>query len=214
MADNTTTEQRIADLRAEAVRLNEDVTALSDIELLLQELDRSNAESRQHQNSYSNLLQDQTKRDRSTRAAARRAAVEERTAWAGMYLQHMIMRSARTINELIHRAADLPDGRVPVELTRDLKEAAARAKWTMSGLVGHREIQVEKTRSQSDEIRLVEKQRDEIWRLREFITAQGRRLHAEHGHPSGREVGWRCECPGCGLIRSMDDVQAEGVDAA
>jgi hypothetical protein len=52
----------------------------------------------------------------------------------------------------------------------------------------------------------VEKRHDEILRLRAFINEQGQALHAEHGGKGSRENGWRCECPGCELIRAMDDV--------
>lgn len=206
-----TAAERVAALRDECARFGEDVTGLSDTELLFRHLDTAWAESRRHENNYSNLLQDQVKSERATRTAARRTAFEDRRAWAGIYLHSLVSQSARDINGLIHRAAELPDGRVPVELTRELKVAAERAKWQMSGLIGGREGQLDDVRRQNQEIQLVEKQRDEIWRLRDFITEQGQRLHGEHGRKGSRENGWRCECPGCELIRAMDDVPAEQV---
>lgn len=206
MTTKTATE-RVAALRDEAARFGEDVTGLTDTELLLRQIDQAWAESRRHENNYSNLLRDQVERDRSARTAARRAAVEDRIAWAGMYLAHLVGQSAYSINVVIHQAAELPDGRVPVEQARELKAAAERAKWMMSGLVGHRQDQFNKARRQNEQIALVEKQRDEIWRLREFITSAGQQLHGESG---GRKPGERrCECTGCELIRAMDDVPGE-----
>lgn len=208
MADQRSAAERVAEIRREHELLGEDVNHLSDLDLLSQALDRAHAESRRHQNNHSNLLQDCVQRERAAWAAARSAAVEDRRAWAGMYLSHFVSQSAHSINAIIHQAAELPDGRAPVEQTRELKAAAERAKWAMSGLVGHSAAQLKEVRRQSATIPLVEKQRDEIWRLRSFITEQGRRLHTDHG---GCGAARRCECPGCELIRSMDDVPVEEV---
>ncbi|WP_159042063.1 hypothetical protein [Streptomyces ambofaciens] len=197
--------ERAASLRDEYARLGENVNHLSDIDLLNREVERWANESRRHENAYNSLLQDQVKHDQSVYAAARRAAAEDRIAWAGMYLGHLVAQSAHSINAVIHRAAELPDGRVPVEQARELKSAAERAKWAMSGLVGHRQGQLEEARRQNPEISLVEKQREEILRLRGFITDLGQSFHAERG-VTGRG---RCECSGCELIRAMDDVPAE-----
>lgn len=211
---NKPAEQRVADLRNEYARLGEDVSGLSDLDILNRELGRVAAESRRHENSYSSLLQDQVKHDRAVRAAAHRAAVEDRAAWAGMYLQHLVSRSAGHINEVVHRATQLPDGRATAEQTRELKAAAEQAKWLMSGLVGRREGQFEEARQQNPAISLVEKQREEILRLRDFITAQGQRLHAEYGSRDKRSNHGRCECSGCELLRAMDDVPFEQPAAA
>jgi len=210
---NTSAAERVAALREEHARLGDNVTGLSDVEVLLNEVDRSWKESRRHENNYSNLLQDRAKSERATRTAARRTAVEDRRAWAGIYLNSLVSQSAREINALIHRAAELPDGRVPVELTRELKAAADQAGHLPLGAFGGGESQLADVRRQNQEIQLVEKQRDEIWRLREFVAEQGQRLHAEHGQKGSGENGWRCECPGCELIRAMDDVPAEQAGA-
>ncbi|GAA3268081.1 hypothetical protein [Streptomyces lavendulae] len=206
---NSSATDEMNSLREEYARLGEDVTGLGDVELLLRELGRTRQESRRHENNYTSLLQDQPKRDRAVRAAAHRVAAEDRRAWAGMYLGHLVSRSAGSINEVIHRAAELPDGRVPVELTRALKEAANRAKWQMSGLVGHGTAQLDEARAQNPSIALVEQQREEILRLRAFVTMLGQELHTEHGGKGTRDNGRRCECSGCELIRSMDEPQAE-----
>ncbi|WP_406227447.1 hypothetical protein [Streptomyces anthocyanicus] len=204
-----TAAERVAALRDEHARLGDNVDHLTDLDLLNRELERTQRESRRHENAYTSLLQDQVKHDRAVYAAARRAAAEDRIAWAGMYLSHLVAQSAHSINAVINRAAELPDGRIPVEQGRELKAAAERAKWAMSGLVGHRQSQLEEVRQQNAAISLVEKQRQEILRLREFITNLGQRLHAKHG---GTNRG-RCECSGCELIRAMDDVPAEQATA-
>lgn len=206
MDPSTTVQQRMVDLRDEYARLGQDVGNLSDLDLLAREVDRLQGESRRHENSYTSLLQDRVGHDRAVRAAARRAAVEDRSAWAGMYLRHLVARSAGRLNEVVHRATQLPDGRATAEQTRELKAAAAQAKWMMSGLVGHREGQLDEARQQSPEISLVEKQREEILRLRDFVGAAGQALHAERDGRDKRSDRGRCECAGCELIRAMDDV--------
>lgn len=198
-------EDRIAAIRDEYTRSGEDVSGLSDAELLLRQLDRAWAESRRHENNYSSLLQDQVKHDRSVYATARRSAQGDITARAGLYLQAILRQSAQPINAVVHRASELPaDGKAPVQQVRDLKAAADNAKWLLSGMVGDRQTLEDVARD--PEIQLVEKLNDEIRRLCEVIAAEGRRLHAGHGH---RKTGPRCECTGCELIRAMDDVPTE-----
>lgn len=202
----TATGERITSLREEYALLGEDVSGLSDLELLSREVGLLHTEKRKIENAYSTMLQDRVNHERAVRIAARRSAEDDRIAWAGMYLAQLVSRRAHTINAIIHRAAELPDGRVPVEQIRELRDAAQKAKWTMSGLVGHGGIQLEDARRQNEAIALVEKQQGEIWRLRDAITEQGRRLHSEHAQSGGR-----CECPGCALIRAMDDVAVADV---
>lgn len=204
MTTRTATE-RVAALRDEYARLGENVDHLSDLDLLNQALERAQAESRRHENNHSILLQDQIKHDRSVYAAARRSAQGDVTARAGLYLQVILRQSARPINEVVHRASELPaDGKAPIQQVRDLKAAADNAKWLLSGMVGDRQNFEDARRD--PEIQLVEKLNAEIRRLREVVLAEGRRLHAGHGH---RASGPRCECTGCELIRAMDDVPAE-----
>lgn len=205
MTTTTSADERIAAMRDEYARCGEDVTGLSDTELLLRQLDRAWAESRRHENNYSSLLQDQVKHDRSVYAAARRSAQGDVTARAGLYLQAILRNSARPINEVVHRASELPqDGKAPLQQVRDLKAAADNAKWLLSGMVGDRQSLADAAKDPG--VQLVEKLNGEIRRLREVVMAEGRRLHAGHGH---RTTGPRCECVGCELIRAMDDVPAE-----
>lgn len=203
-----TADERVKALREDYARRGEDVAGLSDADLLSQALTQALAESRRHENAYTSLLQDQVKHDRSVYATARRSAQGDITARAGLYLQAILRQSAQPINAVVHRASELPaDGKAPVQQVRDLKAAADNAKWLLSGMVGDRQTLEDAARD--PEIQLVEKLNDEIRRLREVIAAEGRRLHAGHGH---RKTGPRCECTGCELIRAMDDVPTEQAD--
>lgn len=200
-----TADERVKALREDYARQGEDVAGLSDADLLNQALTQALAESRRHENAYTSLLQDQVEHDRSVYAAARRSAQGDVTARAGLYLQAILRDAARPINAVVHRASELPaDGKAPIQQVRDLKAAADDAKWLLSGMVGDRQNFEDAQRA--PEIQLVEKLNDEIRRLREVVLAEGRRLHAGHGH---RASGPRCECTGCELIRAMDDVPAE-----
>jgi hypothetical protein len=200
-----TATERIAALRDEYARLGENIDHLSDLDLLNREVERWANESRRHENAHTSLLQDRVKHDRSVYAAARRSAQEDVTARAGLYLQAILRQSAHPINAVVHRAAELPaDGKATVQQVRELKAAADSAKWLLSGMVGDRKNFEDAQRD--PEIQLVEKLNAEIRRLREVVLAEGRRLHAGHGH---RASGPRCECIGCELIRALDDVPAE-----
>jgi chromosome segregation ATPase len=207
--------ERVAALRKEYARLSENVDHLSDLELLNQEAERLAAESRRHENAYNSLLQDRVKHDRSVYAAARRSAQTDVTARAGLYLQAILRQSARPINAVVHRAAELPEsGKASTQQIRDLKAAADQAKWLLSGMVGDRQNVEDATKD--PEVQLVEKLNSEIRRLRDVVLEQGQALHALHSQDSARENGWRCACRGCELIRAMDDVpiEPEAVNAA
>jgi hypothetical protein len=202
---NRTADERIKALREDYVRQGEDAASMSDAELLNRALTQALAESRRHENAHSSLLQDRINYDRSVYAAARRSAQGDVTARAGLYLQAILRDAARPINEVVHRASELPeDGKAPVQQVRDLKAAADQAKWLLSGMVGNRQNFEDAARA--PEIQLVEKLNTEIRRLRDVVLAEGQRLHAGHGH---RTSGPRCECTGCELIRAMDDAPAE-----
>lgn len=203
MTTTVSAADRIAAIRDEYARYGEDVTSLSDTELLFRHLDTAWAESRRHENAHSSLLQDQVKHDRSVYAAAQRGVAEKRNARGGMYLAAIVRRSAVPITGLIYRISQLPDRPGP-KVVEELKAAARSAQWTLDGVVTD-EVLTE-IAERDPGVRLTEMQAAEIARLREFVTEQGRRLHREHAD-LGSALG-RCECPGCELIRSMDDVPA------
>ena len=199
-----TADERVKALRDDYQRQGEDVTGLSDTELLNRALTQAQAESRRHENALSSLLQDQVKHDRSVYSAASRQAKEAVDARGGLYLEAIVRRSALPLTGLIYRISELSE-RPGLKVVEELKSAAQAVKWQLDGVV---------TRSVLDEVartdegvKLVDAQSAEIKRLREFIAAQGRRLHAEHGPRKGGEG--RCECTGCELIRAMDAVPAE-----
>lgn len=196
-----TTTDRIASLREEYARLNEDVTRLSDTELLLKALDRTRAESRRHENAHSNLLQDQVKRERSVYAAARREAAENQIARGGLYLGAIVRRAVTPIAGLLYRISQLPDRPGP-NVMEELRRAARDAQWMLDGVVTDKVL--EEVAQCDPEVKLTEAQATEIQRLRNYISGLGRKLHSRHGVRGTRDNGWRCECSGCELIRAMD----------
>lgn len=208
--------ERVAALRETYTRRGENVTGLSDLELLNREVSQSYAEANRHHSAYRELLQDRVEYDRSTRAAARREFEDIGETRARAFAEELLKQKLHEINEVIGRAANLPeDGKVPAQQARDLKQAADHVNWLLSGRVGNgrpgmlgRGRSLEDAERLSPAIQLTERQREEILRLRGVIEEQGQRLHAEHGpRPHGKR---RCECPGCELTRSMDDVPVEG----
>ena len=198
-----TADERVTALREEYKRQGEDVTGLSDAELLNRALTQALAESRRHENAYSSLLQDQVKHDRAVYAAASRQAKAAVDARGGMYLEAIVRRSALPLTGLIFRISELSERPGP-KVVEELKSAAQSVKWQLDGVVT-RGVLDEVART-DEGVKLVDAQSAEITRLREVVMAEGRRLHAGHGH---RQTGQRCECTGCELIRAMDDIPAE-----
>lgn len=193
---------RIAELREAYARDGEDVSGLSDAELLNREVEHGYAESRRHHNAYSLLLQDQVKHDRAVYTAASRQAREAVDARGGLYLAAILRRSALPVTGLVHRISQLPERPGP-KAVAELQQAARTVQWQLDGVVTDQVIGEVAERDEG--VKLVDAQAAEIRRLRDVVTAQARRLHAEHGGKGTRETEWRCECPGCELIRSMDD---------
>lgn len=202
------TADRIASLREDYERAGEDVSDLPDAELLNREVEQAHAEARRHHNAYSMLLQDQVKHDRSVYSAAGRQARDAVDARGGLYLEAIVRRSALPLTGLIHRVSELSERPGP-KVVEELKNAAQAARWQLDGVVT-RSVLDEVSRT-DEGVKLVDTQAEEIKRLREFITSQGRRLHAEHG-PRKNSAG-RCECPGCELIQDMDLAGVDGAPA-
>ncbi|MET7923145.1 hypothetical protein ABZT43_03950 [Streptomyces sp. NPDC005349] len=200
------TTERVTALRDEYARLGESVDHLSDLDLLNQELERTQAESRRHENTYSSLLQDQVKHDRAVYTAARREATEQQMARGGLHLGAIVRRSATPITGLIYRISQLSDRPGP-KVIEELRSAARTAEWVLDGVVADRVLA--EVAERDPQVKLTEAQYAEIQRLREFITAAGQQLHAASDGP---KISHRCECPGCELIRAMDDV-AEAPEA-
>ncbi|MER5902953.1 hypothetical protein ABT150_23080 [Streptomyces mirabilis] len=199
MTATTSAADRIAALRDEYERLGEDVTGLTDTELLYREVDRLAAESRRHENNASSLLQDQVKHDRAVYTAARREAAEQQIAHGGLYLGAIVRRAATPITGLLYRISQLPD-RPGSKVVEELRNAARTAEWTLNGVVNDRVLH--EVAERDPEVTLAEAQADEIQRLRAVIVEQGQHLHTD----AGPRTSHRCECTGCELIRAMDDV--------
>lgn len=200
-----TVADRVAALRAEHARLGKNVEHLSDLDLLNQELERAQTESRRHENNYSSLLQDRVKHDRSVYVAARREAAERQSALAGLYLNAAVRKAASPITGLIYRISQLPDRTGP-KVVGELKGAARQAEWMLNGVVRDRALA--EIGEHDPDVKLANAQATEIQRLRAVIVEQGQSLHTDQGP----RVGHRCECPGCELIRAMDDVTVEPTD--
>ncbi|GAA3113522.1 hypothetical protein [Streptomyces echinatus] len=195
---------RVAALREEYARLGEPVDHLTDAELLNREVERTQKESRRHENAYSSLLQDQVKHDRSVYAAARREAADQQIARGGLYLGVIVRRAATPITGLLYRISQLPDRPAP-KVVEELRSAARRAQWTLDGVVTDKVL--DEVAERDPEVKLAEAQAAEIQRLRSVLVEQGQRLHRDHAD-LGSHLG-RCECPGCELIRVMDGLRVE-----
>jgi hypothetical protein len=202
-----TAAERVAALRDEYARLGENVDHLSDLDLINQELERTQKESRRHENAYSSLLQDQAKHDRSVYAAARRAAAEWHSALAGLYLNAAVRKAALPVTGLIYRISQLPD-RPGAKVVEELKAAARQAEWALDGVV--RDAALAEIGERDPHVKIAEAQAAEIQRLRNVIVQQGQHLHTDNGPRTGH----RCECTGCELIRAMDDVPTQHTTAA
>lgn len=190
---------RLETLRVELAREGTDVTGLSDVELMGLELNRSWAESRRHHNAYSMLLQDQVKEHRAVRTATHRAAVADITAQAGLYLQVILRRNASPVEGVIYRAENLPEtGRATPKDVKELRSAALRARFMLSGLASESAIA---DAGKDESIQVLDALKAELRRVQRVIGVIGKELHGEYGRTTGR----MCECVGCELIREVND---------
>lgn len=198
---------RTAAERLEALRSEADPSRIqSDAELLGLELNRAWAEARRHENAYSSLLQDRSRDERAVRTAAHRAAVADITAQAGLYLQAIIRRNAAHLEGVVYRAEQIPeDGRMPVQKARELREAALRSRWMLSGLSSSSALA---DAGKDGDVQALEAVKAELRRVAEVVRVAGQSLHAAHGRTTGRI----CECVGCELIRSVHDTGEESSD--
>jgi hypothetical protein len=190
---------RVESLRAEYAREGLDVTGLSDTAVLGIELNRAWAEARRHENAYTSLLQTQVQEHRAVRTASHRAAVQDVTAQAGLYLQAILRQQAQPIDGVIYRAEQIPeDGRMPVQAARELRSAALQARWLLSGLSSTSALA---EAGKDEDVQALEALKAELRRMQEAVMSAGRALHATYGQTAGR----LCECPGCELIREVHD---------
>jgi hypothetical protein len=154
-------------------------------------LARLNAEHSALNDRYMRLLRDQSQFGRDVRAAAQSEAQREIYDWGDRWADAHIAAAERDVTWLAEQVTRvIPDdgGRISAadawELRRLASAAAARLKET-----------------KPPETIRDDAARAELTRLREVVTAMGRRMHAEHPDED-RMHG--CHCQGCELIRGMD----------
>ncbi len=193
-------EDTVARLReSEQYRVGRPAAGLSDTALLGVELNRAWAEARRHENAYTSLLQTQVQEHRAVRTAAHRAAVQDITAQAGLYLRAILQRHAQPIDGVIHRAEQIPeDGRMPVQAARELRSAALKARWLLRGLSS--EAAIEEAEKDED-VQALKRLKAELARMQAAVQSAGEALHAAYGPTAGD----LCVCPGCELIREVHD---------
>lgn len=185
-------------LRDDAARTDGDVSGMTDLELVARECTRLAAESRRHENAYTSLLQGQVKEHRAVRTEAHRSAMATVAGMASYYVQAIVQEQVRTLQEVIHRAQRLPgDGRAAVGDVRELREAADRVPEYLVTRQAMDDAQA------SPDVRALEELRTEVRRLHRVVRAEGQKLHAS----GERTPGILCECSGCELIRTVNDVE-------
>jgi hypothetical protein len=178
--------ERVASMRKHYAKSDLNADGLSDLDLVLRELDMQAKEGRAVQNLYDRMMHEQTDHDRKVRAGAKRAEQDNRLAWSDHYVSHLVQGALYDLNVLLHKAETLPDRPKSTDLN-SLKTAARDARRTIA------------EKSQNESMKVAEHWRAETWRLRDYVTASGRALHAKF---STADMG--CACEGCELIVGMD----------
>lgn len=188
-----TSAERIATIREEAAQRGLDVTGLSDVELLLQELTAARKEAYDAGHKVQSILMDRAKWERKARSSLQRQAQLDRVRTSQLYLDAAVRDGLHPLTSLVYRVQQLPDRLSP--------KAMAAFKAAI-GDIGY-ELQVAKRRTETNPgLKLLAEQRAETLRLIEHITERGQALHKELA--TGSDIG--CECPGCELIVGMGDV--------
>jgi predicted nuclease with TOPRIM domain len=159
---------------------------------LREDLKHVHAELTRLNDRYMILLKDRSAWERSVRAAAGRAAWEKVTY---RYRFYLVAKVKAELGALCGRIEMLPDLPKPDQIER--------LKWAATDM---RKVLSEHDNDTSD---LVE----EISRLRGAVQKQASDLHKRFGYEGNRSVlseSGRCECPGCELVRSIDDATPPG----
>jgi hypothetical protein len=196
MTSNKTAAGRVADMRKCYANSPEPVDHLSDLELVFRELDAAITGERSLQVRYDRMLQEQNRHERDVRTAARRAAQDDRLAYANAYMGELLRRARQPIRALSYRA-----GQIGPRVGKDQLDELHRNAAEVADLL--------KEPVKSDELSAADRWRNETWRLRDFIKDTGRALHAELS--TGTVP---CHCRGCELIHGMDDVEMPADGAA
>ncbi|WP_327379389.1 hypothetical protein [Streptomyces sp. NBC_01212] len=186
-------------IRADYARRGEDVTTLSDVELLLKELSSANALITKLSQRDEDRRASEVERERATRTAARRYYENQMAAWDGLIFHSLTQMSGETVRAALYRAANL-SSLAGTDTTSEAREAAERALRLWERDI--RDLRDGAGLHQS--VSVADYQRREIARLRKLITD-----HAVSITDHVRERGSQriCTCVGCELARSMDDVE-------
>lgn len=192
-----------ADARIESIRAwhtdhGKDVSGLSDVDLLVRELDEANAEVNKLNRRDEDHRAGDTARARAIRTSARRRHEDQINRWDTFVFEALSRLSGESVRAALYRAANL------TELTSgddvaETREAASKALrlWEretrdLSGGAGR-----------YAHVNVARQQLREIARLRKLITDHAGSIS---GHVRARGTLQICECGGCELIRTMDDV--------
>ena len=124
--------------------------------------------------------------EKDIRAAAKRQAWDDVTFNVRDYVKPLI---ARELSTILYELSALPEKPSSTDL-HFVRSAAASLKDWLAGL------DIEPEGSYVAELK----------RLRDALTEQGQKLHAEYGQSTGE----RCGCPGCELIRAAYAEPAAG----
>lgn len=182
-----TATDRIAEMRKTYAGFELNADHLSDLELAFRELDAIKDDWLHVRNQYSTMLTQQNRWERDVRTAAKREAEDNRRAWSEVYMDALLRQADYPLRVLIERARNIttkPSGRQVEELRQAAVDAADMLK----------------KRPDTEELKAAEHWRTEAWRLRDYIRAAARKLHAESGWNSGT-----CRCTVCEMTRGMDE---------
>lgn len=157
-----------------------------EVERLHRDLEAVHGELTRLNDRYMILLKERSEWERTARAAARREA------WRQVVFNHELYvypKVTEPFSQLCGRIRALPDK--PAAEQVDALKAAGRD-------VSRRLTEAAKDPQTSGQL-------DEMIRLRDAVQAQAIKLHEQFGDLSQGP----CVCPGCELVRSIDDVPGE-----
>lgn len=143
------------------------------------------------------MTNDQRDHAKRTEAAAARSAHDHMVTWAGLYyLKPALAQLTFPLEEALGRAANLDPawGRT--------KDARARLE-TLKVTAGQAQRRWWEIQDGAEPAWRADPREAEAERLRKVITGHAEALHLRYAPPSGGFTA--CGCPGCTLIRSMDE---------
>ncbi|MEV8056535.1 hypothetical protein AB0P37_08400 [Streptomyces antimycoticus] len=189
---------RVASIRDEYSRRGEDVSNLSDVELLIRALDWADAEINRLNKREEDRRCEAADSERAVRTAARGYYERQLEAMDKLIFQSLSKFSGETVRAALYRAANLGGSPSSADVA-DTCEAAATAL-----RLWEREMQyVTDGDVRHESVNMAVHQRQEITRLRKLITDYAVAIANHTRNSSARRV---CVCPGCELVRAIDDV--------